>query len=71
MKAKSVSQFELHKKIKEALSGGSYMITITTCDRKEKKLEHYVATSNFPREDILPSLEACAGNMSDEILVAQ
>ena len=71
MKAKRVSQFELHKKIKEALSGGSYMITITTCDRKEKTLEHYAITNNFPREDILPSLEACAGNMTDEILMAK
>ena len=71
MKAKSVSQFELYKKLQEAVKSGSYMVTITAYNKKKKQLDHYTVTNNFPREDILPSLEVCASNMSDEICIAK
>ena len=67
MKAKNVGQFELYKKLQEAVKCGSYMVTVTHFDKKEKQMHHYTATSNFPREDILLALESHVVNMQDEI----
>ena len=71
MKAKNIGQFELYKKLQEAVKSGRYMVTITTYDDKKRRLDHYTVTNHFPREDILPSLEACAANMQDDILAAK
>ena len=47
---------ELGQKIKKAEICGEYLITIT---RKEPRgrLEHWWGTRNFPRSDIMPTLE--------------
>jgi len=63
------ANFELYKKLQEAIKSGSYMVAITAYDKNKRKMNHYTVTRNFPREDILSSLEAHAGNMSGEIAV--
>ncbi len=56
MEVSNVSQFELRKKIQEAMLSGEYFITITTIDKKKKKLSHYYNWQNFPKDDVIPSL---------------
>lgn len=58
--ANSVSSFELHKKFTEAVKSGRYMITISTCDKKGKKIDHFMSTKDFPRDDMMPSVEKLA-----------
>lgn len=59
MKPQNVLDFEVHKKFTEALKLGRYIITISSCDRKKKRnqLQHYAVYSNFPTDDIVPSME--------------
>ena len=43
------------KKLKEADKSQGYFVTITTLNGG--KLKHYQTQRNFPKEDLLPSLE--------------
>ena len=69
MKAENVGQFELYKRLQEAVKTGRYMVAITHFDNKEQKMHHYTMTNNFPKEDIINSLGQHALNMQNEVAV--
>lgn len=62
----NVAQFELRKKMQEALLSGEYFITITTIDKANKKLNHYYNWQHFPIDDIVPSLSHMAMRIEAE-----
>lgn len=51
------SEFELRKRLQEALASGSYFITVTRVVEEQGRLEHYYLTRDFPTQDIVPTLE--------------
>ncbi len=71
-----ITDFELRRNLTEAFKCGRYLITITRVVQGEKtkvskklkkyKLEHYSKTVQFPRSDIMPSLEALAEQLDEE-----
>ena len=67
----NVSQFELRKKIQEALLSGEYFITITMVDKNKKKLNHYFNWQHFPQDDIIPSLSHIAMQIEAELKNAE
>ena len=60
MQNKTVSQFELRKKLQEALQSGKYFITVTYLNEDKKNLSHYFSWENFPVDDVIPSLSHIA-----------
>lgn len=54
---------EMRKKIQEALASDKLFIRISYID-EEETIQHYYLTHNFPREDIMLSIE----HISKEIL---
>lgn len=54
---------EMRKKIQEALASNKLFIRISYID-EEDTIQHYYLTHNFPREDIMISIE----HISKEIL---
>lgn len=65
---------ELHKKLKEALQGkpgDGFLIMVSRFDKKNHKLEHYRITNNFPKDDIVPTLEHYVKDLSPEMLVEE
>ena len=62
----SISQFEMRKKMQEALQSGRYFITITYLD--DKVLKHYYSWENFPVDDVMPSLSHIAGKIDKEMV---
>lgn len=68
-----ITDFELRRNLTEAFKAGKYLITITKINRAEKgkklkgnTLEHYAKTVQFPRADIMPSLERLAEMLTEE-----
>lgn len=55
-----MSDFETREKIGNAMRKGRYFVTVTTYDEETGKLEHWYGYKNFPREDIMPTLEHLA-----------
>lgn len=47
---------EMRKRIQKALETGKLFITISYMD-EEEQIQHYYLTHNFPREDIMNSIE--------------
>ena len=47
---------EMRKRIQKALEAGKIFITISYQD-EEDTIQHYYLTHNFPREDIMNSIE--------------
>ena len=64
----SLVDFELRKKLQEAFSSGKFMMTISYIDGD--KIQHYTATKDFPRDDILKTFEKLIQDMAKEIPVA-
>lgn len=62
----NISQFELRKKIQEAMLSGKYFITITIFDKSKKKLNHYYNWQHFPEDDVIPSLSHIAIQVEKE-----
>jgi len=54
---------EMRKQLQRALAAGKMFITISYMD-EEETIQHYYLTHNFPREDIMISLE----HLSKEVL---
>lgn len=54
---------EMRKQLQKALAAGKMFITISYMD-EEETIQHYYLTHNFPREDIMISLE----HLSKEVL---
>lgn len=52
-----VLDFEVRRKVVEALGTGRYVVTISTVNEETKKLDHYAVFKEFPTDDIFPSLE--------------
>ena len=67
MKPKSVEQFELYKKLQEAVQGGSYLVAVTQFDKQKREMHHYTITNDFPKNDIIPALERHVLNLQKEI----
>jgi hypothetical protein len=61
---------EMRKKIQEALVSGRFFIRISYVDggSKDQQLQHYYMTQDFPREDIMPSIEHIAKQIMGETL---
>ena len=59
----NISQFELRKKLQEALQNGRYFITVTVLENDKKTLKHYYTWENFPADDVIPTL----GHIATEI----
>jgi len=57
------SYFELRRFIDEAMKSGKYFITVTFVDGKE--LKHYYLTQRFPKDDLIPTLEHIAQQVSE------
>ena len=55
---------EMRKQLQKALAAGKVFITISYQD-EEETIQHYYLTHNFPREDIMISLE----HLSKEVLL--
>lgn len=66
MKNRDVSDFELRKKLNEAIAKNRYFITITIMDGRQ--LHHFTTTRNFPVHDIIPTLEHIATEMEKGFL---
>lgn len=62
----SLDFIEMRKKIQEALGAGRFFITISHVEDADEgeTIQHYYLTHNFPREDLMSSLE----HLSKEIL---
>lgn len=63
----SLDFIEMRKKIQAALGAGRFFITISYVEApegEEETVEHYYLTHNFPREDLMSSLE----HLSKQIL---
>lgn len=58
---------EMRKKIQEALAAGRFFIRISYID-EEETIQHYYMTHNFPREDIMNSIEHIAKEVLPESL---
>lgn len=58
---------EMRKKIQEALQAGKFLIQISYVG-EEDKIQHYYLTHNFPREDLMPSMEMLAKMILPESL---
>ena len=67
----NVVLFELRKKLQDAISSGSFFITITKFDEKARKLEHYYTLKQFPTDDIVPTLEHFAGQFVEDDLLSE
>jgi len=63
----SVREFELRKKIQEALKSGRYFITVTTLDEETSKLQHYIIYNDFPDADLIPSLSYIATDIDEKV----
>jgi hypothetical protein len=62
---------EMRKKIQEALQCGKFFIRLTYVDEKlpeNQQLQHYYMTRDFPREDIMTSIEHVAKQVMGETL---
>lgn len=66
----SLDFIEMRKKIQEALGAGRFFITISYVEEvtreglAEDEIQHYYLTHNFPRDDLMNSLE----HLSKQIL---
>jgi len=66
----SLDFIEMRKKIQEALGAGRFFITISYVEEvtreglSEDEIQHYYLTHNFPRDDLMQSLE----HLSKQIL---
>jgi acyl-CoA thioesterase len=58
---------ELRRKIQESMESGRFFITISYID-KEEMVQHYWQTRDFPRDDMMPSLEHIAKKIMPETL---
>jgi len=58
---------ELRRKIQEAMQAGKFFITISYIDEKET-IQHFYQTRDFPRDDMLPSLDHLAKEIMPETL---
>ena len=50
-------EVEVRNKIIEAFEKGSYLITVSVYNEKTNELTHYYSWKDFPRKDLLPSLD--------------
>jgi hypothetical protein len=55
-------QFEIRKKLAEALNEGKYLITITRLD-EQGILQHYYAFENFKLDDLVPTMTKITADM--------
>lgn len=62
----SLDFIEMRKKIQEALGAGRFFITISYVEDADEgeTIQHYYLTHNFPRENLMSSIE----HLSKEIL---
>lgn len=58
---------EMRKQIQKALASGKMFIRISYLD-EEETIQHYYLTHNFPREDIMISIEHIAKEILPESL---
>lgn len=63
----TVQEFELRKKMQEALKSGRYFVTITRLDEETNRLEHYHVWREFPTDDLIPSLSHIANEIEGEV----
>lgn len=56
----SIQEFEMRKRLQEALRSGRYFITITRFEEDTGELKHYHIWNEFPTDDIIPSLSHIA-----------
>ena len=68
MKPKTVTQFELYKKLQEAVQGGSYLVAVTQLDKSKKQMNHFTITNDFPKDDIIPAFQSHVSNLQGEIM---
>lgn len=60
---------EMRKRLQEALASGKVFIRFSWVDDgKEGEIQHYYLTHNFPREDIMISIEHIAKQILPETL---
>ncbi len=62
---------EMRKKIQEALQSGKMFIRISFIDDtkpEDEQIQHYYLTHNFPREEIIGSIEHIAKQILPESL---
>lgn len=62
---------EMRKKLQEALASGKFFIRITYMDEslpENEQMQHYYMTRDFPREDIMNSIEHIAKEVMGETL---
>ena len=52
----TVLDFEVRKKMIEALKNGRYIITISVFNPAKKRHDHYAVFNNYPSAEIIPSL---------------
>ena len=64
----SMNDFLTRQKIGEAMRSGRYFITVTTYDETTGQLNHWYGYKNFPKDDVLPTLEHFANSMQEEIV---
>jgi len=57
------SYFELRRFLDSAVKSGKYFITVSYLDGK--KLKHYFQTNRFPKDDLIPTLEHIAQQVSE------
>lgn len=58
----------LTQTLKEAFASEKYLIAISYIDPKDKeKIHHFVTTNNFPKNDIIPSLDECFKLLQKEL----
>jgi hypothetical protein len=62
----SIHQFELRKRLQDAVAGGRHFVTVTTLDPASGKLDHYYVWENFPEADVIPSLAHMATQIDRE-----
>lgn len=63
----SVQEFELRKKLSQALKSGRYLVTVTYLDEESGKLNHYHLYNEFPTDDLLPSLSHIANEIDGTV----
>jgi len=66
-KVLSVLDFDVRKKVLEALAAGKYIVTVSTVNEKTGKLDHYAVFKEFPTDDIFPALEECVKLVANQL----